>query len=128
MKLLVDMNLSPRWVQFLAGQGWQCLHWSSVGRATATDAEIMRFAAENDCVVLTYDLDFSAILAATQGNKPSVVQLRTKDISIEAAGQKLCAALKQTESELKQGALLTLDENRTRIRLLPIKRDIGTAR
>lgn len=128
MKLLVDMNLSPRWVQFLANHGWECFHWSSAGKATATDAEIMQFAAQNDCVVLTYDLDFSAILAATQGNKPSVVQLRMGDISIEAAGQKLCTALTQTESELQQGALLTLDENRTRIRLLPIKRDIGRAR
>ncbi len=127
MKLLVDMNLSPRWVQFLTKQGWQCFHWSSAGKPTATDAEIMKFAAQNDCVVLTYDLDFSAIFVATQGNKPSVVQLRTKDISIEAVGHKLCAALKQTESELNQGALLTVHDNRTRIRLLPIKREIGRA-
>ena len=82
-------------------------------------------AAKNDYVVLTYDLDLGAILAATQGNKPSVVQLRMKDISVEAAGQKIVAALAQTESDLTQGALLTIDEHRTRIRLLPIKRDVG---
>jgi predicted nuclease of predicted toxin-antitoxin system len=127
MKLLLDMNLSPRWAGFLITQGWECAHWSGIGEATAKDSEIMEFAAENDYVVLTYDLDFGAILAATQGNKPSVVQLRTKDISVQAVGQKVALALTQTESELTQGALLTIDEHRTRIRLLPIKRDVGQA-
>ena len=127
MKLLLDMNLSPRWAGFLISQGWQCVHWSGIGAATDKDSEIMEFAAKNDYVVLTYDLDFGAILAATHGNKPSVVQLRTKDISVQAAGQKITSALRQTEAELSEGALLTIDEHRTRIRLLPIKRDVGQA-
>lgn len=103
------------------------MHWSGIGAATAKDSEIMEFAAKNDYVVLTYDLDFGAILAATKGNKPSVVQLRTKDISVQAVGQKVTSALRQTEAELSEGALLTIDEHRTRIRLLPIKRDVGQA-
>lgn len=127
MKLLLDMNLSPHWAGFLISQGWECVHWSGIGAATAKDSEIMEFAAKNDYVVLTYDLDFGAILAATQGNKASVVQLRTKDISVQAAGQKVTSALRQTEAELSEGALLTIDEHRTRIRLLPIKRDVGQA-
>jgi len=31
MKLLLDMNLPPRWVNFLSGQGIECVHWSDVG-------------------------------------------------------------------------------------------------
>ena len=38
----------------------------------------MAFAGANGCVVLTHDLDFGAILAATQGRKPSVVQIRAR--------------------------------------------------
>ncbi|HEX3697972.1 MAG TPA: DUF5615 family PIN-like protein [Polyangia bacterium] len=46
MKLLLDMNLPPRWVQFLATKGIEAVHWSAVGDARATDATIMRWAEE----------------------------------------------------------------------------------
>jgi Domain of unknown function (DUF5615) len=75
MKLLVDMNLSPHWIAALNKAGWEAVHWSAVGRGNALDSEIMLYAAQNDYVVLTHDMDFSAILAATHGEKPSVVQL-----------------------------------------------------
>jgi predicted nuclease of predicted toxin-antitoxin system len=65
MKLLIDMNLSPRWVASLNQAGWEAVHWSSVGKGNELDSEIMRYAAEQNYVVLTHDLDFSAILAAT---------------------------------------------------------------
>ena len=61
MKLLVDMNLSPRWIPFLLDAGCEAVHWSTVGKADATDSEIMTFAAANDYIVLTNDLDFAAI-------------------------------------------------------------------
>lgn len=123
MKLLVDMNLSPRWIPFLTNQGLDAVHWSSLGEATASDTQIMEFAAQRGFVVVTHDLDFSAILAATQGRKPSVVQIRMDDIGLQSAGPRVTAALKQTESELQQGALLTVEQHRTRIRSLPIRRD-----
>jgi hypothetical protein len=51
MKLLVDMNLSPRWIQLLNTRGWEAIHWSTLGEATATDSEIMAFAATHEYVV-----------------------------------------------------------------------------
>lgn len=73
MKLLVDMNLSPRWVDTLAKANIEAAHWSKVGAANAPDTEIMAYARQHDYIVLTHDLDFSAILAATHGEQPSVV-------------------------------------------------------
>jgi predicted nuclease of predicted toxin-antitoxin system len=70
MKLLVDMNLSPRWVKLLADADIEAVHWWSIGAANARDIDIMDFARIKDYVVLTHDLDFGAILAATHGNKP----------------------------------------------------------
>lgn len=122
MKVLVDMNLSPRWVGLLNGLGMQAAHWSTVGRANAPDTEIMTYAAANDYVVLNHDLDFSAILAATHGEKPSVVQIRAEDVSPDTIGTQVAAALRQMESELREGALLTVDPTRTRLRLLPLHR------
>ena len=48
MKLLVDMNLSPRWVGVLADAGIEAVHWSTLGASSAPDSEIMAFAAAND--------------------------------------------------------------------------------
>jgi predicted nuclease of predicted toxin-antitoxin system len=121
MKLLVDMNLSPQWVSLLSEVGFEATHWSTVGSAKAPDSEIMSYAKANDYVVLTHDLDFSAILAATQGEKPSVVQFRSEDLSLITIGKLVVAALLQMKSELEEGALLTIDPSRTRLRLLPLQ-------
>ena len=122
MKLLVDMNLSPRWTRFLADAGIEAAHWSDLGAGNAPDAEIMAFAQAHDYVVLTHDLDFSTILAATRGEKPSVVQIRSDDVSPEAIGQAVLGAIRQMAVELDSGALLSVDPNRMRTRLLPLRR------
>jgi predicted nuclease of predicted toxin-antitoxin system len=122
MKLLIDMNLSPRWVTVLAGSGVEAAHWSTLGTNSALDSEIMAYAHANDYIVLTHDLDFGAILAATQGEKPSVVQIRADDVSPDVIGKQIIAALQQMASELEEGALLTVDPNRTRLRVLPLQR------
>ena len=104
MKLLVDMNLSPRWVGLLADAGIDAQHWSTLGAGNAPDSEIMAYAKADDCVVLTHDLDFGAILAATLGSKPSVVQIRAEDVSPETIGRYVIAAVRQMAPELAQGA------------------------
>ncbi len=121
MKLLIDMNLSPNWVDLFHDSGWQAVHWSAVGQPTARDSEIMTFAAANNYVVVTHDLDFSAILAVTHGKKPSVIQIRSEDVSREFIGKQTVAALRHMQAELEAGALLTIEIGRTRLRLLPIQ-------
>lgn len=89
-------------------------HGSSLGARNASDAEIMACAATDDHVelthvVLTHDLDFSAILAVTRGRKPSVVQTRTCDVSPSAIGQQGIKALLQMDADREDSALLTVD-------------------
>ena len=120
MKILADMSLTPRWVGIFRAANIAASHWSPVGSADATDAEIMRVAAEDGLVVLTHDLDFSAILAATKRGRPSVVQIRAKDINRDVIGARVMTALKQVEQEIETGALLTIDTDRMRLRLLPL--------
>ncbi len=55
-------------------------HWSSVGLAYDADTIIFEYATQNDYIIFTHDLDFGAILAATNAAKPSVPQLRDEDI------------------------------------------------
>jgi len=81
----------------------------------------MTFASSGDFVVITHDLDLGAILAATQGRKPSVVQLRGDDISPDAGAVLVTSALRQCAAELTEGALLTIDMERVRMTLLPLR-------
>jgi predicted nuclease of predicted toxin-antitoxin system len=121
IKIIVDMNLPPRWVPGLKAEGWDAVHWSSVGSPGAADSEILGYAKDSGYAVLTHDLDFGAILAATGGNAPSVIQVRTQDVFPEAIGLLVCAAVKQFKEEIEKGVLISVDENRSRARLLPLR-------
>ena len=120
MKLLLDMNLSPRWRGVLAAAGHDATHWSEVGDSRAADADIMGFAEREGFTVLTHDLDFGAILAATTAGRPSVIQLRGDDISPEASAATVLTAIADCQSDLEAGALLTIDLTRFRLTLLPL--------
>jgi predicted nuclease of predicted toxin-antitoxin system len=64
MKFLIDMNLSPRWCSILQAAGWDSVHWSEIGIASAPDHEIMQWAFQDQRVVLTHDFDYGAALAS----------------------------------------------------------------
>ena len=120
MKVLIDMNLSPRWVEVFADYNIEAVHWSSVGSAFAPDTEIMAYAKANNYAVFTHDLDFSAILAINNYQKPSVIQIRVGNISPPTAGQLVFNALFSAAVEIEKGALITIDLKKTRLRVLPL--------
>jgi predicted nuclease of predicted toxin-antitoxin system len=82
----------------------------------------LKWAAEHDHVVLTSDLDFGAILAVTREEKPSVIQLRSDVLAPERAGPMVLAVIRQTHEDLAEGALVSIDAARARLRLLPLRR------
>jgi predicted nuclease of predicted toxin-antitoxin system len=47
MKILIDMNLSPLWVNVSAKYDIEAIHWASVGKSRATDRVIMEWASAN---------------------------------------------------------------------------------
>ena len=121
MKVLLDMNLSPAWVPFLEAAGLASVHWSTVGDPRAEDRELMTWARSRDCVVFTNDLDFSALLAITRGTGPSVLQVRTQDLLPAAIGGTILRLLTEHRSALLEGAILTVDDRGSRVRILPLK-------
>ena len=122
MKLIIDMNLSPGWCDFLNADRHEAVHWSSVGDAWATDRFIMAWAKTNEFVVFTHDLDFGTILAVTNAEGPSVVQVREHDVLPETMGAIVLQALEQFSEHISNGALITIDNSSLRARILPINR------
>ena len=117
---LLDMNLSPAWKPLLEGHGWHTQHRCEAGAANASDAEIMAWAKAQGYCVVTNDLDFSAILAATRASGPSVIQIRGQDLSPATLGMTLLSVLDAARATLQRGAILILDVRTSRIRTLPI--------
>jgi len=121
LKLLIDMNLSDKLVGHLREVGFDCRHWKEVGDPKAPDTELFDWAKCNNAAVITRDLGFGAILAATQFDAPSVVQVRCEDSHSTSAFPIILQALSQCEEQLRQGALVG-SENRLRVRMLPLKK------
>ena len=114
------MNLSPEWVSTLEKHGWHAVHWSTVGNPRAADRDIMSWAAAHHCIVFTHDMDFGAMLALTHETGPSVLQIRAENVLPEHLEGVVIAALEQHEADLSSGALVVVDEGRSRVRVLPI--------
>lgn len=120
MKILIDMNFSPQWSEVLRKYGWEVLHWSEVGDPKAKDRTIMNWANINGYIVLTHDLDFGALLATTQAEGPSVIQVRTQGILPDDLEVMLVEVLRQFEPELNSGALIVVNKERSKVRILPL--------
>ena len=81
----------------------------------------MEWARANGYVVFTHDLDFGTLLATTRAQGPSVIQVRTQDIMAQSLGNRLVQVLRQYESVLEKGALVTVDETKARVHILPFQ-------
>ncbi|NLX96531.1 MAG: DUF5615 family PIN-like protein [Rhodopirellula sp.] len=120
LRIVLDMNLSVEWVPLLEQAGWHAVHWSVTGDPRADDATIMGWALEHGYLVFTHDLDFRTTLALTHARGPSVIQVRGQRVLPEHIGATVLAALKQYEAELSGGALVVVDQAKSRVRILPL--------
>jgi predicted nuclease of predicted toxin-antitoxin system len=121
MKLLLDMNLSPLWLAALRDAGFEVAHWVAIGSANDADEKIMLFAQQHGYIICTQDLDFGLMLAFTGHGKPSVLQIRARDLLPVHIGPQVIQALRQLQRELEAGALVTVDPKKTRVRVLPLR-------
>ena len=121
MKILIDMNLSPAWVYFFDEHNIIAHHWSKIGKPNDPDTVIFDYARHHDYIVFTNDLDFGAILAATNAKSPSVFQLKSQELMPQFIGENVLSCLLNYESYLKEGSLLTFDTLKIRIRILPLR-------
>ena len=120
IKLLIDISLSPTWVEVFTKHAWSAVHWSAVGDPRAADRIVMAWAREHGYVVFTHDLDFGVLLALTRAAGPSVIQVRAHDVLPVHLEQVVVTAIRTYESQLREGAIVTVNESRGKVRVLPI--------
>jgi predicted nuclease of predicted toxin-antitoxin system len=84
----------------------------------------MAWARDNNTVLFTRDLDFSALLAATEALGPSVIQLRTLDVMPDAIGSDVLRVLRQHGADLTAGSIVSVNRITARVRVLPLRRPL----
>lgn len=120
LRFLADMNISPKTVEALCQRGWDMIRVSQVLPVNALDQEILEFARREDRIVVTQDLDFSALLALGGYDRPSLITLRLFVSDPETVTLRLLEAFPRIGQSLREGCAVTIEDVAMRVRRLPI--------
>lgn len=120
MKLLLDQGLPRSAVDLLCQAGIDTVHVGDIGHAFADDSVILKIGQDSGRVVVTLDADFHTLLALSGATSPSVIRIRIESLRGEGLANLLQKVLSQCENDLEQGAVVTVQAGRIRLRCLPL--------
>ncbi len=120
MKFIADMGISPKTVDFLNDRGHDAVHLHRLGLHRLEDSDILKKARREKSIVLTHDLDFGDLLAASGDTLPSVIIFRLRNMRPDNVNAYIRVVLSQFSKALKEGAVIVVTEGRIRIRSLPL--------
>ena len=122
MRLLIDNALSPQISIQMSRLGHDCVHVRDRGMQAADDAEVFSVAESEQRVLVSADTDFGALLALRQKAKPSFILFRrTIGLAPENLGRLLHATCLELSEDLERGCIVTITDDRMRVRPLPIE-------
>lgn len=124
MKLLLDQGLPLSAARLLRDAGIDAIHVGEINLSAAEDGEIIQRAREENRVVVTLDADFHTLLALDEAVSPSVIRIRIERLRAQALTELLLRTISECEEELQQGAAVTIETRRIRIRHLPLLPDV----
>jgi predicted nuclease of predicted toxin-antitoxin system len=120
MRFLLDMGISPVTAAFLNRSGHDAAHLHAQGLGQLPDPEILAKARREGAVLLTHDLDFADLLAASQDRLPSVIIFRLRSMRPQIVNRYLEQILSEHGELLQRGAILSVTESKIRARPLPV--------
>lgn len=120
MRFLLDQGLPYSTGKTLRAAGWDVVHTVDLGMQRTSDRKIIDYARrENRCCV-TYDADFHSIIALENATGPSPIRIRQEGLTGPQVADLILKIYPQIKSALEKGAMISVNENTLRIRLLPV--------
>ncbi len=120
MRILADMHISPVTILHLRSLGHDIIRTDSLLPRNASDETIVAIALKEGRVILTQDMDFSAIIARAGQTVPSLLSLRLSSSRVEHVNAVLQRVLPDLELAVLNGVMVTVEDHRVRQRNLPI--------
>jgi predicted nuclease of predicted toxin-antitoxin system len=114
------MNMDWRSVVWLRDNGHDVTHLRDQGLQRMAYVNIFAKAQVEGRIVITFDLDFGDIAAATAGKGASVILFRLKNKRTSFVIRRLASTLDSCSLALENGAVVVVEDSRHRIRHLPI--------
>jgi len=121
MKFLADMGISPRTLAALQDLGHEGLHLLDEQLQRASDKAVLEKARSEGRILLTHDLDFGELMAASQARLPSVIIFRLRDMRPHNVNTHLQRVIIKHRASLEQGVIISVTETRIRVRALPLQ-------
>ncbi len=121
MKFLADMCVAQRVVEWLRQHNHDAVHLRELNLSRLPDDEVFKKAEMERRIILTFDLDFSEIVAASGKVIPSVITFRLHNTRTPHVINRLEKVINDSREALQNGAIISVEESRHRIRKLPIK-------
>ncbi len=120
IKILLDQGLPRTAAALLREAGWDVQHVSERGMSQAADSTIIDLARMEQRMVVTLDADFHALLAVSGANGPSVLRIRDEGLKARQLAVLVQRVLTLASTEMESGAMITVTNNKVRIKRLPI--------
>jgi predicted nuclease of predicted toxin-antitoxin system len=125
MKFLADMGISPKTVALLRALGHDATHLQEQGLERLPDPAIMTKAREEERILLTCDLGFGELVAASGARLPSVIIFRLRDMRPTHVNRHLSQLEKDDFGTHECFGTIHLPPTLRVLRRLPMPRKLG---
>ena len=122
MQFLVDENMALSYAKTLRLLGYVAVHVAEVDLTSTEDTDIVAYAIANGYSIITFDLDFTRIVALSQKSFPSIITFRLGEINVFEFEEYINLYIPDLINKIIEGALVTIDSQGVRVKKLPVKK------
>ena len=122
MQFLVDENMALSYAKTLRSLGYVAVHVAEVDLTSTEDTDIVAYAIANGYSIITFDLDFTRIVALSQKSFPSIITFRLGEINVFEFEEYINLYIPDLINKIIEGALVTIDSQGVRVKKLPVKK------
>ena len=122
IQFLIDENISKAFKKPFESNGYSVVHVSEVELTNTPDETIVEWAAQNNYSIVTFDLDFSRIIALGNKQLPSIITFRIDGMNEIYLENTIRHNFTDLIPHILEGSLITIDDNKIRVTKLPISK------